>query len=134
MCEMVGVKIQSAEPHPLIVLRVYKTTDNTSDYTTCMCDAISSISRTFPNSPLWIAGGTHLPDVEWQTNTISKHQYTKHINELFIDTFATLGLSHMVTFPTRLNKTLDVFLQINHPSSTGASQFQGSVTMMQKST
>ena len=114
MCEKVGVKIQSAEPHPLIVLRVYKTTDSDSDYTNSMCDGISSIAGIFPNNPLWIAGGTHLPDVDWQTITILKYQYAKHINELFIDTFATLDLSHMVTFPTRLNKTLDVFLTNQH--------------------
>ena len=114
-CEMVGVKIQTAQPHPLVVLGVYRPTDNNSDYTNCMCDAISSIARKFPNSPLWIAGDTNLPDVNWQTNTISKHQYTKQINELFIDTFAMLGLSQMVTFPTRLHNTLDVFLT-NRPS------------------
>ena len=109
-CEMVGVKIQTAQPHRLVVLGVYRPTDNNSDYTNCMCDAISSIARKFPKSPLWIAGDTNLPDVNWQTNTISKHRYTKQINELFIDTFAMLGLSQMVTFPTRLDNTLDVFL------------------------
>ena len=114
-CEMVGVKIQTAQPHPLVVLGVYRPRDNNSDYTNCMCDAISSIARKFPNSPLWIAGDTNLPYVNWQTNTISKHQYTKQINELFIDTFAMLGLSQMVTFPTRLDNTLDVFLT-NRPS------------------
>ena len=115
MCKMVGVKIQSAEPHPLIVLGVSRPTNGKSDYTNFMCDAISSIARTFPNSPLWIAGDTNLPDVDSQTITILKYQYAKHINELFINTFATLGLSQMVTFPTRLNKTLDVFLT-NQPS------------------
>ncbi|KAI0221088.1 hypothetical protein LSAT2_027493 [Lamellibrachia satsuma] len=114
-CEMVGVKIQTAQPHPLVVLGVYRPTDNNSDYTNCMCDAISSIARNFPNSPLWIARDTNLPDVNWQTNTISKHQYTKQINELFIDTFTMLGLSQMVTFPTRIHNTLDVFLT-NRPS------------------
>ena len=57
----------------------------------CMCDAISRITSKFPNSPLCIAGDTNLPDVDWQTITVSKHQYTKQINELFIDTFAMLG-------------------------------------------
>ena len=93
-CVMIGVKIETAQPHPFVVLGVYRPTYNNSDYTNCMCDAIPSIAREFPNSPLWIAGDTNLPDVNWQTNTISKHQYTKQINELFIDTFAMLGLSH----------------------------------------
>ena len=112
---MVGVKIQTAEPHPLVILGVYMPTGNNSDYTNCMCDAISSIASKFPNSHLWIAGDTNLTNVNWQTNTISKHQYIKQINEFFIDTFAMLGLSHMVTFPTRLDNTLDVLLT-NRPS------------------
>ena len=115
LCEIVGVKIQTAQPHLLVVLGVYRPTDNTSDYTNCMCNAISSIARKFPNSPLYIAGDTNLPDVEWQTNTIWKHQYTKRINELFIDTFAMMGLSQIVTFPTRLDNTLNVFIT-NRPS------------------
>ena len=114
-CEMIGMKIQTAYPHPLVVLGVNRPMDNNSDYTNCMCDAISSIDRKFPNSPLWIAGDTNLPDVDWQTITISKHQYTKQINEPFIDTFAMLGLSQMVTFPTRHDNTLDVILT-NRPS------------------
>ena len=114
-CEMVGVKIQTAQPDHLVVFGVYRPTYNNSDYTNCTCDAISSIARKFPNSPLWIAGDTNLPDVNWQTNTISKHQYSKQINELFIDTSAMLSLSQMVTFPTRLDNTLDVFLT-NRPS------------------
>ena len=86
-----------------------------ADYSTSMCDAISSIARTFPNSPLWITGGINLPDVQWKTNTVTKHQYTKQINEHFLDTFSLLGLSQMVMFPTRLDNTLDVFLT-NRPS------------------
>ena len=34
-CEIVGVKIQTAQPHPLVVLGVYRPTDNNSDYTNC---------------------------------------------------------------------------------------------------
>ena len=128
-CEMVGVKIQTAQLQHLVVLGVYRRTNNNSDYTNCMCDPISSIARTFPNSPMWIAGDINLPDVDWQTYTISKHQYTKRIDELFINTFSILGLSQMVTFPTRLDSTLD-----DLPSSTYASQYQGSVIMTQQST
>ena len=48
-------------------------------------------------------------------NPVSKHQYTKQINEHFLDTFSKLGLSQMVMFPTRLDNTLDVFFT-NRPS------------------
>ena len=113
-CELVAVKLKTSNTS-LIVIGIYRPTDNSTDYSTSMCDAISSIARKFPNSLLWITGGINLPDVQGKTNTVSIHQYTKQINEHFLDTFSMLGLSQMVTFPTRLDNTLDVFLT-NRPS------------------
>ena len=104
-CELVAVKPKTPNT-PLIVIGIYRPTDNNTDYSTSMCDAISSIARKFPNSPLWITGDINLPDIQWKTNTVPKHQYTKQINEHFLDTFSMLGLSQMVTFPTRLDNTL----------------------------
>jgi len=64
---------------------------------------------------LWIAGVINLPDIQWKTTTVSKHQYTKQINEHFLDTFSMLGLSQMVIFPTIIDNSLDIFLT-NRPS------------------
>ena len=100
---------------PLIVIGIYRPTYNNTDYSTSMCDAISSIARKFPNSPLWITENIIRQDVQKKSNTVTKHQYTKQINELFLDTFSMLGISQMVTFPTSLENTLDVFLT-NRPS------------------
>ena len=108
-CEMVAVKFQTSNT-PLIVVGIYRRTNNNIDYSTFMCDAISSIARKFKNSPLFIAGDINLPDIQWKTTTVSKHQYTKQINEHFLDTFSMLGLSQMVIFPTRIDNSLDVFL------------------------
>ena len=91
-CKMVAVKIPTSKT-PLIVVAIYRPTYNNTDYLTSMCDTISSIARKF----------------------VSKHQYTKQINEHFLDTFSMLGLSQSVTFPTRLDNTLDVFIT-NRPS------------------
>ena len=81
------------------ILWIYIPTDNNTDYSTSMCDAISSIARKFPNSPLWITRDINLPDIQWKTNTVSKHQYTKQINEHFLDTFSMLGLSACEPIP-----------------------------------
>ena len=131
-CELLAVKLKTSNT-PLIVIGIDRPTDNKTYYSTSTCDAISSIARKFPNSPLWITGDINLPDVQWKTNTVTKHQYTKQINEHFLDTFSMLGLSQMVTFPTRLDNTLDVFSRIGHTSLTLANQYQGSVTTMQPS-
>ena len=90
-----------------------------------MCDAMSSIARKFPHSPLWITGDIHLPYVQWKTNTVSKHQYTTQINEHFLETFPMLGLTQMVTFPARLDNTLDVFLTNRPPLVNSSEPVQG---------
>ena len=41
--------------------------------------------------PLWIAGDINLPDIQWKTDTVSKHQYTKQIIEHILDTFSTFS-------------------------------------------
>ena len=48
LCELVAVKLNTSNT-PLIVVGIYSTTDNNTD---SMCDAISSIARKFPNTPM----------------------------------------------------------------------------------
>ena len=80
----------------------------TSVRVSAMYDAVVSVVRD-------VNKGYSLENEQRKTNTVKKHQYTKQINEHFLDTFSMLGLSQMVMFPTRLDNTLDVFLT-NRPS------------------
>ena len=106
-CEMVAVKLETSKI-PLIVVAIYKPTDNNTEYLTSMCEATSSIARMY----------------------VSKRQYTKQINEHFLDTYSMLGLSQMVTFATRIVNTLDIFLT-NRPSLVNRCEpILGLVTMM----
>ena len=50
-CELVAVKLKTSNT-PLIVIGIYRPTDNNTDFSTSMFDVISSIDRKFPNSPL----------------------------------------------------------------------------------
>ena len=109
-CEIVGVKVQTNGPHPLIVLGVYRPTNNNKDYANFLCDIIQTIAGQFPNNPLWVTGDLNLPDIDWLSDTIVSHQYRNEINNTFLELFSTLGLSQIVYFPTRINNTLDVFL------------------------
>ena len=112
---MVGVKIQAAVHHPLIVIGAYRPTNNNGEYAANLTTSIKSITAQFPNSPIWVAGDLNLPDIDWTTNSIRSHQYLKSINNSFIDLASNLGMTQSVSFPTRIDNTLDVFLT-NRPS------------------
>ena len=43
----------------------------------------------------------NLSDIEWSTNSITKYQYLKQINESFLETFNVCNLEQIVEFPTR---------------------------------
>ena len=92
-CEIVGAKFQTNGPHPLIVLGVYRLTNNNKAYAPSLCDTIQTIAGQFPNSPLWVTGDLNLPDIDWLTDTIVSHQYRNEIHNTFLEPFSTLGLS-----------------------------------------
>ena len=48
---------------------------------------LKSICQRFKNSPIWVGGDLNLPDIDWKTNTITSHQYTKKLNEDFLNIF-----------------------------------------------
>ena len=66
-------------------------------------------------SIVWIGGDLNLPDIEWKNCTIVGHQYPLVINNSFLNVMSLTGLDQIVTFPTRLDNTLDLFLT-NRPS------------------
>ena len=51
----------------------------------------------------------NMPDIDWKSNTVTSNQYKKEISEQFISTLQDCGLKQLVHFPTRNDKTLDLF-------------------------
>ena len=94
---------------------MYRPTDRNFQYLEELCLCAEKISRKFKNAVLWIGGDLNLPDINWKTMTIEGHAYPKCINERFLECLENCGLQQMVTFPTRLKNTLDLFLT-NRPS------------------
>ena len=60
-------------------------------------------------------GDANLPDINWKDETIEGNQYTRPINNTFIDAFRDVGCQQAVNFPTRVDKTLDIFVT-NRPT------------------
>ena len=79
----------------------------------CLCNVIQDVANKNKKSILWVGGDFNLPEIDWQTFAIVGHQYLRVINESIISTMTELD--QVVTFHTRLNNTLDLFLT-NHPS------------------
>ena len=57
----------------------------------------------------WIAGDFNLPDIDWNSFSITGHNYSWSINQLLLDLIWNLGLSQAVGAPTRGSNTLDLF-------------------------
>ena len=81
-----------------------------------LCLEIERACHSHPSAVIWLAGDFNLPDINWETKSIIRHQYPLSINELFMDCLANYSLSQLVTFPTHNDNTLDIFAT-NRPSS-----------------
>ena len=72
------------------------------------------VIKQYKSSPHWIGDDLNLPDINWATNSITGHQYSKAINESFINMMEDTNIEQLVDFSTRKKNILDVLL-INNP-------------------
>eukprot|EP00057_Strongylocentrotus_purpuratus_P029222 XP_011683696.1 PREDICTED: RNA-directed DNA polymerase from mobile element jockey-like [Strongylocentrotus purpuratus] len=114
-CEIIATKIQLYGQQPLIVVSAYRPPKNDLVYAQSLCQAIRQIIVGNPSAVVWVSGDFNLPDINWKTAAVDGHQYTAALNNCFISTFNDVGLSQTVDFPTRGNRTLDLFLT-NRPT------------------
>ncbi|KAK3102607.1 hypothetical protein FSP39_012613 [Pinctada imbricata] len=114
-CELVLAKIATGNNQPLIVGAAYRPPSNDPDYLHRLCGAIGHVTKTYKGAVTWIGGDFNLPDINWQTNTIEGNHNPRQLNASFLDMIHDCALEQMVTFPTRLVNTLDLFLT-NRPS------------------
>ncbi|XP_071479519.1 uncharacterized protein [Diadema antillarum] len=114
-CELTATKIQVCGQQPLIVISSYRPPKNDMAYALEMCQAIRDVIISNPSAVAWVSGDFNLPDINWSTGSIESHQYTNAINKHFLSTFSDAGLTQIIDFPTRGEKTLDLFLT-NRPS------------------
>ncbi|XP_071503755.1 uncharacterized protein [Diadema antillarum] len=113
--EIVAAEIKIIGGQKLIVICLYRPPDNDATSAEEICSVVSRIVRNNPTSAIWISGDLNLPDINWQTETVTGHQYNLGINSTFLSIFQDLCFSQVVDFPTRGQAILDVFLS-NRPS------------------
>ena len=106
--EVVACKLQMNH-HLLIILAVYRPPNNDAIYLQSLCSLIQDVAMDFPEAIIWIGGDINLPNIDWLTNSHNGNNYPVSFCNLVLELFCDLGISQMVTFPTRGNNTLDIF-------------------------
>lgn len=114
--EFIAVQIEvQGNNSPLIVGSLYRPPKSDLQYTELLCSTVSKLSIDKPSSALWVGGDMNLPDISWESLSIDGRQYSKAINQSFLDSLENNNLEQIVNFPTRKLNTLDI-LATNRPS------------------
>ena len=82
---------------------------------TDLCNILTQIVESYPDSPIWIAGDINLSNIDWLTASISNNAYPAYLCDPFLNFLHEYGFTQTVNFPTRGNNTLDIFVT-NRPS------------------
>ena len=124
--ECIAIKIETMRK-PVIVCCAYRPPKSPKKYAELLSNDINFIMniKKYKASPFWIGGDWNLPDINWETNSITGHQYPKPINETFIDMMNVCNLEQIVDFPTRNNNILDILFTNNTTLITSSKDIPG---------
>ena len=64
--EIVVCHIKQKGMQPLIICSIYRPPQNDYSCMEALCDTLTSVINTHPNSPIWIAGDINLPNINWE--------------------------------------------------------------------
>jgi hypothetical protein len=113
--EAVLVSIKTQSNSNLIVGSLYRPPSSTSEVYTASMTKVIEIACRSKKDIVWLGGDLNLPDIDWQTLSIKSNQYSKSLNQAYLDKLENVGLLQTNLEPTRGESILDVFLS-NRPS------------------
>ena len=114
-CESVFIKVPLQRNKSLILGSLYRAPSTGGDYMEKLCNVIKSITLQHKNSIFWIGGDLNLPDIDWNTLSSSGNHVPASVSHCFLDMLQDCNLQQMVTFPTRCDNILDLFIT-NRPA------------------
>ena len=114
-CEAVVCQISLQNNRSLIICSFYRPPSNNMEYATELCNLFRTISLTYKNSLIWIAGNLNLPNIDWKHYNLQSSSQPLSLYNIFIDFILEFGFVQLVNFPTREQSILDIFLT-NFPS------------------
>ena len=110
----IAVKIETFQK-PIVLCAVYWPPKSDLQYLHQIGEDLKAINTKFKTNSIWCGGDFNLPDIDWNMNIITGHQYPKILNETFLDMINDLHLEQLIDFPTRKGNYLDLVLT-NNPS------------------
>ena len=115
--ESIFVKISLLNNKSLITGSIYRPPNSDNEYMEKIKCAVDDIAKKHRSSVVWLGGDLNLPDISWNSDsvTIAGHQNPVSLNNKFLELVQDNHLEQVVTFPTRHENTLDLFLT-NRPS------------------
>ena len=111
--ESIYCKINMKNRTPIIIGSVYRPPNPNLQKKDEICRELTEIKANNKKALFWVGGDFNLPDIDWQIDTITGHQYPSALNTKFLDTINELGWNQIVNFSTRKNNILDLFLTNN---------------------
>ena len=101
-CEMCAVKVNTSTipSSTLILISVYRPPNRDIPKYHLLCDAIYNMVSSYPNVPIYCAGDFNLPDISWNTNSVSGHQYPLELNNMTLELLFDCGLTQIFELPT----------------------------------
>ena len=109
-----AVKIKPFQK-PIIILSCYRSPSNTVEDNDILVNSLTDLLKKYKSNPLWIGGDFNLPDLDWDSYTITGSQYPQTLNEKYLEIFDLNSLNQVVNFPTRKSATLELLLT-NRPA------------------
>ena len=113
--EHVFAKLTFGQNTNLIVGALYRPPNSDIHYLDEMCSTVEELAVKNKKAALWIAGDLNLPDINWEDLNITGHNNSVSMNNRLLDMVQTCAFQQMVTFPTRKENILDLFLT-NRPT------------------
>ena len=113
--EFIAVLVACQGKKPLIICAAYRPPDRDRGYMANLCSAIRDVHDSFPGHAIWCGGDFNLPDINWMDESTQGNRYPNEINKSLLDLLHDLNLTQVVTFPTRINNTLEILFS-NRPN------------------
>jgi len=115
-CEAIACKIDLSRNSRLIVLTAYRPPNSDREYTYNLCQFIEKIYNIHMDDVMWITGDFNLPNIDWNSNSVTCNKYPLDICNMLIDVLSIGGFSqHLpvaITFWTCLQQIDFLLLNI----------------------
>lgn len=110
-----NITVNKGRKESVIVGAVYRPPSSRDDYMESLCTNIRNMAQQHRKSVLWIGGDFNLPDIDWNNYVVAGHRNPLSVNNDIFTSTLEMGIEQIVTFPTRLEHTLDLFFT-NRPA------------------